>query len=147
MNITCTRCDTEKGEEEFSFRDKKKGTRRSWCKSCTKEYDANNFQRPERRQTVRENKERQILRNQAYVWSVLEGASCFDCGFSNPIALEFDHLPEHEKSAEVGNLIRVPASIEAIDIEIAKCEIVCSNCHKIRTDKRANNWRHRMMAL
>ena len=30
-------------------------------------------------------------------------------------------------------------SLEDIKKEIEKCEIVCSNCHRIRTHKRRNN--------
>jgi hypothetical protein len=45
--------------------------------------------------------------------------------------MEFDHLPGFEKTNNVGNM--KSRSREAILAEIAKCEIVCGNCHRART--------------
>src|ERR1017187_3934911 len=55
-------------------------------------------------------------------------AGCSDCGYrEHPAALDFDHLPGTVKSDNVGNLI-LNASRERALAEIAKCEVVCSNC-------------------
>lgn len=60
---------------------------------------------------------------------------CFGCGYnSHWAALEFDHLPEFQKSRTVASLCY--ASWDAIWQEIAKCDVVCSNCHSIRTVQR-----------
>lgn len=62
---------------------------------------------------------------------------CTDCGYnSHPAALEFDHLPGFNKTRTVASMLY--SSWEAIWKEIAKCEIVCSNCHSIRTYERLN---------
>jgi len=34
----CSKCDTEKHEEDFNFKDKKRGKRQSWCRACQREY-------------------------------------------------------------------------------------------------------------
>lgn len=60
---------------------------------------------------------------------------CMDCGYnSNAFALEFDHLPGSDRSRTVASLTY--ASWERIWIEIEKCEVVCANCHAIRTANR-----------
>jgi hypothetical protein len=60
---------------------------------------------------------------------------CVDCGYNlNPHALEFDHLPGYEKTQTVASLMY--RSWERIWEEITKCEVVCANCHAIRTYER-----------
>jgi len=60
--------------------------------------------------------------------------TCKDCGIDYPsYVLDFDHLPQFEKSFPLSSSGVKNRSIESIDAEIAKCEIVCSNCHRHRT--------------
>ncbi len=71
---------------------------------------------------------------------------CADCGYkTRAIALTFDHLPGFEKVDKIANLLS-GASWEAIMAEIAKWEVVCANCHAIRTQDRGqtNGWRQRV---
>lgn len=62
-------------------------------------------------------------------------AGCADCGYNaHPAALQFDHLDGETKDGNLSkNLARSWAWIEA---EIAKCEVVCANCHAVRTAER-----------
>lgn len=61
---------------------------------------------------------------------------CVDCGYkSHPAALEFDHLVGTEKKFNIGEEIG-NRSREALWEEIAKCDVVCANCHAIRTSNR-----------
>lgn len=61
---------------------------------------------------------------------------CKDCGYrENPYALQFDHISDDKKDS-VSNLIRSDYSWETILVEINKCEVVCANCHAIRTQNR-----------
>lgn len=60
---------------------------------------------------------------------------CSDCGYNkHPDALDFDHLPGTEKRCGVAYMMRW--SRKLILEEIAKCEVVCANCHRIRTWQR-----------
>lgn len=58
---------------------------------------------------------------------------CMDCGKSYPAyVMDFDHLGE--KLFNIGSAVRERiVSLEAIQLEIAKCDVVCSNCHRERT--------------
>lgn len=55
--------------------------------------------------------------------------------------LEFDHV-HGNKSASITNLFKNTAPWETIEAEIAKCEVRCVNCHRIKTSERDNWWRH-----
>ena len=61
---------------------------------------------------------------------------CMDCGGTfPPECMDFDHRPGEVKSFHVSDKGRAfsPARVLA---EIAKCDLVCANCHRIRTEKR-----------
>jgi len=60
---------------------------------------------------------------------------CADCSYRGaPEALDFDHLPGSDKRRNVGAMLGY--SWEAILSEVDKCEVVCANCHRIRTHDR-----------
>ena len=65
---------------------------------------------------------------------IKETSGCVDCGIVNPIVLDFDHL--HDKKYNVSRMIHDGFSWAAIKKEIAKCEVVCANCHRVRTHMR-----------
>jgi hypothetical protein len=70
-----------------------------------------------------------------YIRSLKEKSPCMDCGILYPYyVMDFDHV-RGQKHANVMELIPT-LSKKKIDEEIAKCEIVCSNCHRIRTHMR-----------
>ena len=58
---------------------------------------------------------------------------CMDCGQSfPPVCMDFDHRNPADKSFTIADQYRqVPLS--ALLEEIAKCDVVCANCHRIRT--------------
>lgn len=62
-------------------------------------------------------------------------AGCMDCGYSeHPAALDFDHRPGETKRFNLaqGNTRGLKTLFE----EIMKCDVVCANCHRIRTSTR-----------
>ena len=62
---------------------------------------------------------------------------CADCGYAvDAVALDFDHV-RGDKHFNIGSYYA--CSWDKISAEVAKCEVVCSNCHRIRTrDRRIN---------
>jgi len=73
-----------------------------------------------------QNKRRELL-------SKLKDKPCADCGLKYPTwVMEFDHVTGI-KSDGVGNLFARGKSLARILAEIAKCEVVCANCHRERT--------------
>lgn len=58
---------------------------------------------------------------------------CADCGYSaHAVALDFDHV-NGDKLTNVASLVGRLAPWPLIEAEIAKCEVVCANCHRVRT--------------
>ncbi len=82
---------------------------------------------------VKRNKERVTKFIQEYK----NKRKCADCGFSGknfPYVLDFDHKNGRPtKTFTIGSWSHAVLSIEAITREIEKCELVCANCHRIRT--------------
>lgn len=73
-------------------------------------------------------------RNAAYVRSIKSETPCADCGqVFPPICMDFDHV-RGAKVADICGLVLAPSSLQRIMDEIAKCELVCANCHRIRTE-------------
>lgn len=69
-----------------------------------------------------------------YVREIKESSPCLDCGVKYPYyVMEFDHL--HSKTKTVSWLMS-RGTIDQVIEEIEKCELVCSNCHKVRTWQR-----------
>jgi len=66
----------------------------------------------------------------------LKSHPCTDCrGVFPPCAMDYDHV-RGEKNfnmslARIGNY-----TAERILAEVAKCDLVCANCHRIRTNGR-----------
>jgi hypothetical protein len=70
-------------------------------------------------------------RNAAFVREYLQSHPCVDCSNEDVRVLEFDHV-RGEKDRAVATLANAPTSIARIEEEIAKCEVRCANCHRIR---------------
>ena len=68
---------------------------------------------------------------------------CLDCGEKDPIVLEFDHLGDKDFNIAKGIRDRNWKTVLA---EIAKCDVVCANCHRRRTARRGGFMRSVMAA-
>lgn len=140
----CSKCGKEKPIEEFGWKNSLLGKRHRVCKSCTavrsrKWYYEN---KEHHIQTVRANRQEYRQSAREYILDYLSTHPCVDCGETDPIVLEFDHV-RGEKSSELSRLIGRGKSLEAIKTEIEKCEVRCSNCHRRRTAKEQGWFRWR----
>lgn len=65
---------------------------------------------------------------------------CADCKKRYPYyVMDFDHRPGVQKAIEPTRLIP-QMSWRRLREELAKCDLVCSNCHRIRTHERARQY-------
>lgn len=76
---------------------------------------------------------RKVQEKRRAVYLYLLEHPCVDCGESDPVVLEFDHVGE--KKAEIGKMISYSCRLDLIFEEISKCEVRCANCHKRKTAK------------
>lgn len=61
---------------------------------------------------------------------------CMDCGNSfPPFVMDYDHRDPSAKSMSLADAPKSGWSNKRLEEEIAKCDLVCANCHRIRTWK------------
>jgi hypothetical protein len=78
------------------------------------------------------------------MWQYKESIGCVDCGEKYPhYVLEFDHKPEYQKIGSPTELA-YQSGLTAAMAEAKKCDVVCANCHKIRTHNRGQNGTKKM---
>ena len=76
----------------------------------------------------------QSILNLKHCHDYLATHSCVDCGESDIIVLQFDHV-RGKKRGNVSSLARQGVSLDIVIMEIKKCEIRCANCHVRKTAK------------
>lgn len=114
MTKRCVKCRNIKALEEFWVRRSSSDGRHSYCRPCANEY--------------KKNRHNSLLQK-------LKSVPCQDCGKSYPTyVMDFDHRDPSQKKFEIAH--RKTLSEENLLAEIAKCDIVCANCHRIRTHER-----------
>src|SRR5205807_7072951 len=59
---------------------------------------------------------------------------CVDCGERDPVVLDFHHL--HGKTFNINRAYQ--CSIKRILEELAKCVLLCANCHRRREYRKRN---------
>jgi hypothetical protein len=66
----------------------------------------------------------------------IKSAPCRDCGATFPyVCMDFDHC-RGEKLTDVSKMQFGKFTNEEVMTELGKCELVCANCHRIRTATR-----------
>ena len=130
----CGRCKERKSLEHFS-KSKRNGFQ-SWCKPCKKIVSAQEYKiKPQIRKRNEVRKKDWLQWNRA----LKANKPCTDCGqIFHPVCMHWDHLPGYIKSGNISQMVGLAISREIILEEIAKCELVCANCHALRTHYRYN---------
>ena len=108
-----------------------------WCRHCFREYFRKRGQLHRDQVKKAERRRRAVAREQAVDY--LRRHPCVDCGETDIVVLGFDHIAD--KRATITDLIAEGASWRRIAEEIARCEVVCANCHGRRTERRQGSWR------
>lgn len=130
MEKTCAKCGETKDIDVFArTRGRSSGYQRE-CRACAAEYYRVNRERilPQ----IRAGKKRHRAEMDAWLDAYLVGHPCVDCGESDLVVLDFDHV-RGVKSFNVSMAARYGWSLCKIQEEVAKCEVRCANCHRRRT--------------
>lgn len=119
----------------FNWRNKTKGIRHWHCKTCQRQYkkDFYDKDRSAYKAKVLESNEVLRKRNFLFVKRYFETHPCVGCGQTDWQLLEFDHINAANKSYDVSSMIRLKHSIEKIQEEIDKCQVLCLYCHRKKT--------------
>ncbi len=129
---TCTKCRITKSITEFNFRNLTKNIRLSYCRECGKELTKSHYAR--NKQQYLEKNLRSFHKRREYARK-MKDCSCADCGMKYPYyVMDFDHGEDEVKEFGLNSLGRITLSV--LKREINKCDVVCANCHRERTERR-----------
>jgi len=110
------------------------------CKECVSE-KAHTYWNKNKERLQEQAKERNRRNSEAgklLVRTYLDDKVCVDCGIADWRVLEFDHV----RGEKLGNVCEMMTGcLEKLADEILKCDVICANCHKIRTANRLGSWR------
>lgn len=129
----CSHCGKRKRISQFyrNSRPSYGGSQRH-CKKCSNVYYSRNYDKnPE---YYKQNARRLQRQCRERIFEYKKTHPCKDCGNVDPRVLEFDHLKN--KSFNISTMTKYSCSWRNIMKEISKCDVVCANCHKIRTYER-----------
>jgi hypothetical protein len=89
-------------------------------------------------------------RNRSIVIEI-KHSPCADCSqIFPPVCMDFDHRTGEEKiygrTGGVARLVNTGSSVEKLLAEIQKCDLVCANCHRIRTGKE-QGWHEDLLSI
>jgi len=114
------------------------------CRPCRAEYHREHYLANKQRYIDQAQARKKALRAERteYLFRYFTAHPCADCGESDPVVLEFDHLDAGAKSFDIGAGLTYRAW-SSILAEIDKCEVVCANCHRRRTAQRRGSFRAR----
>jgi hypothetical protein len=137
----CYKCKKEKELSNFSNNPTRKDGLNDQCRECYSVYRKEWYKKNKVTHTnnVKDRNEIRRSENQARIWRYLSNHPCVDCGETDIVVLEFDHVADN-KVNNVSALLGGSYSWETIEREIAKCEVRCANCHRRITAKR-QNWK------
>ena len=115
------------------------GSMTSYTKEQQREYAKAHYQRNKEAYKARARVWNAANRKAMQTWlRELKGSTpCADCGeVFHYCQMDFDHT-EGTKEHDVSQMISRNKSRSAIETEISKCELVCANCHRLRSWNRS----------
>jgi hypothetical protein len=131
----CPACSEQKKTSEFYKNKRKPDGLQVHCKACHNKMTKTSYER-KRPHYLEAKKKANTERRKRYrkLLDEVKSVPCTDCEQRfPPYVMDFDHV-RGKKLFHVGNAGQ--QSLAAVKAEIAKCEVVCSNCHRIRTHQR-----------
>ena len=134
----CCTCKQVKRLDEFNRLSRAKDGRQPSCRECNRAWHAAN--RAHHNALIHERNKRLRADKRRLMFVYLASHPCVDCGESDPLVLEFDHV-RGVKRLNVSDLLNRDYPWSSVRKEIEKCEVVCANCHRRRTYGRRPTYR------
>lgn len=128
----CSHCQKHLPLEEFHSSSRTKDGKNTWCKLCNKTARLESYRKNRAGQRQYESSRKLIQRRKVYAF--LSTHPCIDCGETDPVVLQFDHV-RGSKIAAISRMVASGFGGAQIDSEIEKCEVRCANCHMRKTAK------------
>ena len=132
----CSSCKVLKEVDDFGINRTRLDGLQSQCRSCKKQTQ-DKWYRNNRAEHQNRVKQRRFNHRDSVVSLLLEyfrTHHCVDCGESDPLVLEFDHV-RGQKIRAIQDMVNRGYRWQTIAQEIDKCEVRCANCHRRKTAK------------
>lgn len=136
--MICCRCKIDKEESEFNWKISEK-KKQPYCRLCNSEYLKNHYKN--NKEYYKNKASVSKLKARDVIWNYLSTHECVDCGESNPLVLEFDHV-NGQKLRDVCTSKYYGVTITLQEIE--KCEVRCANCHRKKTALQLGWWKDKL---
>jgi len=142
MAKICSKCKRELDESNFNWK-LKDVKLAAHCKDCSRRYIREHYKNNLQYYLNKAHKRNRMLRQKYfdYIGPYLASHPCIDCGEKDILVLEFDHRDRKNKDFSINSIVKNTMPIEKLIVEIAKCDVRCSNCHQRKTAKENNNWK------
>src|SRR6266850_3690137 len=125
----CARCLEWKDLSEFH---NSRTGQFSYCRDCRNAYDRQYYVESGRGPRLAR-KRAAVAAARSWMAGIKEGVPCSDCGGLFPVyVMHWDHLPGFEKVDEISSMVASRTRAAVLE-ELKKCELVCANCHVMRT--------------
>lgn len=136
---TCIKCQIDKPQEEFPQPCPSKASRGNCCRECLrsayKDYYKRNRDKVVAKVKIR-NKSSRDKRKQEFD-ELRASIGCSKCNETHPATLDFHHIDPSTKIGLVSYMFNNLVPMHKVRKEIAKCIVLCSNCHrKLHWDQR-----------
>jgi hypothetical protein len=131
----CSKCGIEKDIEQFPLRNRFSQRRHSYCMACRSQMGKDWYERNKDYQKANARKHSTEYRDtiREYLHNYLLSHRCVSCGEADPVVLEFHHT--HSKKMAISELVTRITSIERLEEELRKTQVLCANCHRRLTAK------------
>jgi hypothetical protein len=126
----CSKCGEPKPLSEFSHNPTVSDGRQSQCKRCKADYMKRFRETHGNARTAILNEARR-RKNMEILMAHFEDHPCVDCGETDPVVLDFDHIDG--KNYTISKILSYSA--QTLMREIQRCEVRCANCHRKKTAK------------
>jgi len=132
----CTKCKKLKKPSEYNKNKGRKDGLNTICRSCSNARSKRYYQenKSKHKKVVGINRDKYRKEAQEWIVQYLASHPCVDCGETDLVVLEFDHV-RGKKICEVSLMVKNVHSLSNIKKEVAKCDVRCANCHRRKTAK------------
>ena len=124
----CTKCFAQKENHNFRNDNRRPGKLYCWCRTCESLHKKDQAIR--NRESLRRGRQRRRVERKEWFIQFKKTLSCSKCGDNRWYVLDFHHKDKDDKKDHICKLMAGSYAIAKIMEEIAKCDVLCSNCHR-----------------
>ena len=133
----CLDCEEIKPFADFAKRSLERGTYQSRCLNCFRIYSKRHYKENGKSSDFSVKRSKRVQEIRDWYRTLRATWSCIKCGEDHPATLDCHHRDPSTKirigtngRSSVSEMVAKGWSRERILEEIAKCDIICSNCHR-----------------